>query len=255
MVAWLLDLDGVVWLAHRPIPGVAEAVAHLRASGHRVLFVTNASMSPVADLEAALATNGIPAVGDVVSSAMAAAHLLAPGDRALVCGGDGVVQALATRGVEVVDEGPVDAVVVGLTRDLSYDLLDRASAAVRAGARFIATNTDPTYPTPTGLTPGGGSIVAAVATAAGIDPEVAGKPHPPMAALVTALVGEGPHVMVGDQAATDLAFGRLLGARTALVLSGITTADDLPLDPPPDVVAADVGALVAAELGLEASAG
>lgn len=254
-MAWLLDLDGVVWLAHRPIPGVAEAVARLRSSGHRVLFVTNASMSPVADLEAALEANGIPAVGDVVSSAMAAAHLLAPGDRALVCGGAGVVHALATRGVEVMEGGPVDAVVVGLTRDLSYDLLDRASAAVRAGARFIATNTDPTYPTPTGLTPGGGSIVAAVATAAGVDPEVAGKPHPPMAALVAALVGDGPHVMVGDQAATDLAFGRLLGARTALVLSGITTTADLPLDPPPDVVAADVGALVAAELGVEAPTG
>lgn len=250
-----MDLDGVVWLAHRPIPGVAEAVARLRASGHRVLFVTNASMSPVADLEAALEANGIPAVGDVVSSAMAAAHLLAPGDRALVCGGAGVIQALASRGVEVVEGGPVDAVVVGLTRDLSYELLDRASAAVRAGARFIATNTDPTYPTPTGLTPGGGSIVAAVATAAGVDPEVAGKPHPPMAALVAALVGDGPHVMVGDQAATDLAFGRLLGARTALVLSGITTAADLPLDPAPDVVAADVGALVAAELGGEAPTG
>jgi 4-nitrophenyl phosphatase len=142
----------------------------------------------------------------------------------------------------------VDAVLVGLTRDLTYDLLLRASTAVREGARFIATNTDPTYPTPGGLTPGGGSIVAAVATAAGVEPEVAGKPHRPMADLVRALVGPGPHTMVGDQAATDLVFGRVLGARTALVLSGITTAADLPTDPVPDVVADDVGALVAAEL-------
>lgn len=247
-MAWLLDLDGVVWLAHRPIPGVADGVARLRAAGERVLFVTNASMSTVGSLEAALAANGIPAEGDVVSSAMAAAHLLEPGCRALVCGGAGVVEALTRRGVEIVEDGPADAVVAGLTRELSYDLLRRASTAVRDGARFIATNTDPTYPTPEGLTPGGGSIVAAVATAAGAAPEVAGKPHAPMAELVRALVGSGPHVMVGDQAATDLAFGRLLGARTALVLSGITTAADLPLDPPPDVVAADVGALVTAEL-------
>jgi 4-nitrophenyl phosphatase len=213
-----------------------------------VLFVTNASMSPVARLEAALERIGIPGEGDVVSSAMAAAHLLEPGTRALVCGGPGVVEALEGRGVEVVAAGPVDAVVVGLTQDLTYDLLLRASSAVRDGARFIATNTDPTYPTPEGLTPGGGSIVAAVATAAGVEPEVAGKPHPAMAALVRTLVGDGPHTMVGDQAATDLAFGRVLGARTALVLSGITTAADLPLDPAPDVVAADVGALVTAEL-------
>lgn len=248
-MAWLLDLDGVVWLAHQPIAGVAEGIARLRGAGERVLFVTNASMSPVGMLEAALAAIGIPADGDVVTSAMAAANLLAPGARAVVCGGPGVVAALTARGVEVVESGPVDAVVVGLTQDLTYDLLLRASTAVRDGARFIATNTDPTYPTPAGLTPGGGSIVAAVATAAGMEPEVAGKPHPPMAALVRSVVGDGPHVMVGDQAATDLAFGRVLGARTALVLSGITTEADLPLDPPPDVVAADVGALVDLALG------
>ena len=247
-MAWLLDLDGVVWLAHEAIPGVADGIARLRAAGERVLFVTNASMAPVATLEAALGDIGVPAGGDVLSSAMAAAHLLEPGSRALVCGGPGVVEALAARGVEVVAEGPVDAVVVGLTRDLTYDLLLRASTAVRDGARFVATNTDPTYPTPSGLTPGGGAIVAAVATASGVAPEVAGKPHPAMAALVRSLVGDGPHVMVGDQDATDLAFGRLLGARTALVLSGITGAADLPLDPPPDVVAADVGALVDLEL-------
>jgi 4-nitrophenyl phosphatase len=247
-VAWLLDLDGVVWLAHRAIPGVAEGIARLREAGERVLFVTNASMAPVATLEAALAAMDVPATGDVVSSAMAAAHLLDPGSRALVCGGPGVVEALVARGVEVVADGPVEAVVVGLTHDLTYDLLLRASTAVRDGARFVATNTDPTYPTPGGLTPGGGAIVAAVATAAGVAPEVAGKPHPAMAMVVRSLVGEGPHVMVGDQDATDLAFGRLLGARTALVLSGITGPADLPLDPPPDVVAADVGELVDLEL-------
>lgn len=247
-MAWLLDLDGVVWLAHQAIPGVADGIARLRASGERVLFVTNASMAPIATLEAALAAIDIPAEGDVVSSAMAAAHLLEPGSRALVCGGPGVVEALLARGVEIVPEG-ADAVVVGLTHDLTYDLLLRASTAVRDGARFVATNTDPTYPTPGGLTPGGGSIVAAVATAAGREPEVAGKPHGAMAALVRSLVGDGPHVMVGDQDATDLAFGRLLGARTALVLSGITTAADVALlDPPPDVVGADVGALVDMEL-------
>jgi 4-nitrophenyl phosphatase len=248
-MAWLLDLDGVVWLAHQEIPGAGGAVARLRAAGERVLFVTNASMSTLGELERALAGVGIDAAGDVASSAMAAAALLEPGSTALVCGGPGAIEALERRGVEVRARGPVDAVVVGLTRHFDYDLLDRASRAVRDGARFVATNTDPTYPTPGGLTPGGGAVVAAVATASGSVPEVAGKPHPAMAALVRSLVGDGPHTMVGDQAATDLAFARALGARAALVLSGVTEADHLPTDPPADVVAADLATLVADALG------
>jgi ribonucleotide monophosphatase NagD (HAD superfamily) len=93
-------------------------------------------------------------------------------------------------------------------------------------------------------------VVAAIATAAGAAPEVAGKPHPPMADLVRSLVGDGPHTMVGDQAATDLAFARRLGARAALVLSGVTGPGDLPTDPPADVVADDLAALVTAELAV-----
>lgn len=247
-MAWILDLDGVVWLSREPIPGATEAVARLREAGERVLFVTNASTAPIATVVSALAAIGIPAEGDVISSAMAAAHMLDPGSSALVCGGAGVVEALIERGVEVLEAGPVDAVVVGLTRELTYDLLHRVSAAVRGGARFIATNTDPVFPTPEGLTPGGGSIVAAVATASRTEPEVAGKPHQAMADLVLALAGEGPHVMVGDQAATDLAFGRVLGARTVLVLTGVTSESQLPVDPAPDEVAADLGSFVTAEL-------
>ena len=98
----LCDLDGVVWLAHRPIPGSVDAIARLRAAGHRVLFVTNNSSAKVAQQESTLASLGIPAEGDVLTSAMAAALLLEPGERALVCGGDGVVEALTQRGVGVV---------------------------------------------------------------------------------------------------------------------------------------------------------
>ncbi len=243
-MAWLLDLDGVVWLADEPLPGGAAAVAELRAAGERVLFVTNNSAFVVADQEAKLAGFGIPAEGDVLSSAQAAATLVDPGSTALVLGGAGVVEALEGRGVGVVDHGPADAVVVGFTRAFDYEGLRVAADAVRAGARLIGTNDDATYPTPAGPLPGGGALLAAVAVASGARPEVAGKPHAPMVALARARAGAGPLTVVGDRPSTDGAFARALGARFALVLSGVTAAGDLPVEPAPDVVAADLAALV-----------
>ena len=244
-MAWLCDLDGVVWLAGHPLPGAPEAVAALRATGQRVLFVTNNSSARVADQEAALAAAGIPAAGDVLTSAQAAARLLAAGSTALVCGGPGVIEALAAGGVRVVDDGDADAVVVGFTRDFDYERLRRAARAVERGARLVGTNDDPTYPTPDGPIPGGGALLAAVATAAGVAPVVAGKPFPPMADLARSLVGDGPHTVVGDRPSTDGRFARELGARFVLVLTGVTAATDLPVDPAPDVVADSLAAAVA----------
>ena len=247
-VAWVLDLDGVVWLADRPIPGAAEAVARLRDAGERVVFVTNNSGPLVADQEAKLAGFGIDAAGSVVSSAMAAARLVAPGQRALVCGGPGVVEALEARGAVPVQPDDtsateVDAVLVGFHREFDYERLRVAAAAVRAGARLIGTNDDATYPTPEGPVPGGGAILAAVVAGSGVDPIVAGKPYQPMADLVRDRVGRDG-VVVGDRPSTDGLFARVLGFRFALVLSGVTSEADLPVDPAPDVVAADLAALV-----------
>lgn len=235
----LCDLDGVVWLAHQPIPGSVEALATIRSSGRRVLFVTNNSASTRADQEAALASIGVPADGDVVSSAMAAARLVAPGERVLVAGGPGVREALADRGVDaVVNDATVspdgfDAVIVGLHRSFDYARLSVAAAAVRSGARLIGTNTDPTYPTPEGLQPGGGSILAAIATAAGVSPTIGGKPHQPMADLIVEIVAPGGAgfdaasvLMVGDRLDTDGLFARNLGCRFALVRSGVTPSRD-----------------------------
>jgi HAD superfamily hydrolase (TIGR01450 family) len=230
----LCDLDGVVWLAHEPLPGAPEAVAALRAGGRRVLFVTNNAFSTIAEQEAALDAAGIPAAGAVINSAQAAAGLVEPGERVLVGGERGLFEALAARRAETFDpigwnaagRPAVAAVVMGLHRTFDYVRLDALSAAARAGARFVATNDDATYPTPQGLVPGGGSLVAAVATAAGVTPTVAGKPHPPMAAAVAARIGDGfvPErtLMVGDQWSTDGAFAVTLGCRFALVRTGVT---------------------------------
>ena len=170
-MAWVLDLDGVVWLADQPIAGAAEAIAELRRRGEAVAFVTNNSAVARADVEAKLARFGIDPRDGVVTSAMAAATLLEPGETALVCGGPGILEELEARGVTAVRDGDADAVVVGFHRDFDYERMRIASAAVRNGARLIATNDDATYPTPDGPIPGGGSILASIVTASGVTPD------------------------------------------------------------------------------------
>ena len=236
----------MVWLTGRPIPGVDEAVARLRGAGIRVLFATNNSAPTRAELHRQLARCGITAEdGDLLSSADVAAGMLATGSRAVVLAADGVLEALAARGVAVVPEGPADAVVVGLTRTFTYDAVAAAAAAVRDGARFIGTNEDPTFPTPDGLVPGAGAILAAVATAAEARPEVAGKPHRPTADAVAARVAGGElRAMVGDRPSTDGALADQLGIPFALVLSGVTREGHVPPDADPAVVAPDLATLV-----------
>jgi HAD superfamily hydrolase (TIGR01450 family) len=242
--AVLCDLDGVIWLSHEPIPGSVETIAHLRRRGHEVLFVTNNSAPLLADHEAALDRIGIEAEGRVVTSSQAAARLVEPGSTALVCGGPGIQEALTARGVEVRDEGAVDAVLVGFHRSFDYERMRIASAAVRAGARLIGANDDATYPTPDGPIPGGGAILAAVATASGVSAEIAGKPHPAMAALVRHRLGVAngaplDALMVGDRADTDGRFAAALACRYAQVWSGVhQRGDDLGLAP--DVSGADL---------------
>lgn len=237
-----LDLDGVVWLADDPIPGAAEAVARLRASGEPVVFVTNNSSQPVAEVEAKLARHGIAATGDVITSAMAAVTLVEPGDRVLVCAGPGVVRALEERGAVPVRDGEADAVLVGFHRDFDYERLRIAATAVRRGARLLATNDDATYPTPDGPIPGGGAILASIVTATGVAPVVAGKPHEPMAALVRARLGD-VGVMIGDRPDTDGRFAVRLGYAFGLVHTGVTAATSV-VDPVPDLVGADLSELV-----------
>lgn len=250
-MAWVIDLDGVIWLGAEPIGGSADAVAALRSADLDVVFVTNNAEATLGDQEAKLASLGIPAEGAVITSAVAAASMLEPGTSAVACGGPGVVEALEARGVTVMPEGPVDAVVVGFHRSFDYERLRVAHHAVWQGARLIGTNADPTYPDVDGPIPGAGSILAAVVTAAGVEPEIAGKPHEAMAALVRQHVGDGTHLVVGDRPSTDGRLAAALGARFGLVLSGIAHVETLPGEPEPDMVADDLAAIVRSELGQE----
>lgn len=245
---WVLDLDGVVWLADDPIPGSSDAITRLRATGEPIAFVTNNSYATTADVAAKLGRMGIEAGDDVITSATAAATLLNPGETVLVCGGPGVEEAIRSQGCTAVHEGDADAVMVGYNPAFDYTMMSAASTAVRRGARLIATNDDATYPTPGGPVPGGGAILASVVTASGVAPLIAGKPHEPMCELVHARLG--PHgVAVGDRPETDGRFARALGYQFGLVLSGVTQAADLPVDPEPDVVADDLTGLVRRILG------
>lgn len=240
---WVLDLDGVVWLGEEPVPGAARAIAELRAGGRHILFVTNNSSATIAQYLAKLDRVGVAADdGDLVTSAQAAASLVEPGATALICAGAGVEEALSARGVNVVREGDADVVVVGWHRDFTFERLTAACRAIWAGAKFIATNDDPTYPTPDGLLPGGGSIASAVGYATSVEPVFAGKPHRPIADLLGARAAE-VEVVVGDRPSTDGLLADLLGAPFALVLSGVTRAGELPVTPVPDYVAADLADL------------
>ena len=242
--AWVLDLDGVLWRGNKPIGGSAEAVAALRAAGHRIGFLTNNSFTAVAELVDKLGSMGVPAdEDDICTSAQAAAGLLEPGSSALVVGGPGVREALVSRGVEVVEEGSADAVVVGFDPTFDYRKLTAAFQAVRDGARLIGTNADPTFPTAKGEIPGGGSIVASVAYATGVTAEIAGKPNEPAARLLAERFGSISW-LIGDRPDTDGAMATAVGTRFGLVLSGVaTTAEGL--DPAPAAVASDLATIVA----------
>jgi HAD superfamily hydrolase (TIGR01450 family) len=244
------DLDGVVWRGDTAIPGAPGAIGALRGAGARVAFLTNNSSLRVGDYVEKLAGMGVPVTpDDVITSAQAAAALLAQtlpaGARVHALAGPGVVEALTEHGFEVVAGAPADAVVVGFNRAFDFDALALASDLVRGGARFVATNTDPTYPIPNGLLPGAGSLVAAVATASGREPEVAGKPAAPTVALVRERLGRDG-VMVGDRPSTDGALADALGWPFALVLSGVAGSpnEEAIPDPRPPFVAADLATLV-----------
>jgi HAD superfamily hydrolase (TIGR01450 family) len=246
----VLDLDGVVIRRGEAIAGAPGAVAALRAAGVGVAFATNNSTRTPEQVADVLHAAGVPAEPcEVVTSSLAAAELLEPGTRCLVVGMDGLRAALAARGCEEVrGHAAAQAVVVGLDRALTYEDLRLATLALRAGARFVASNADRTFPTAGGLEPGAGAIVAALVAASDREPEVAGKPNPPLFRTAAAHLPDGPLLMVGDRLDTDVAGAAALGWDTALVLTGVSTRGELAASHlTPTVVADSLAALVDGE--------
>ncbi len=240
------DLDGVVYRGGRGIAGAGEALTELEEAGWRILFCTNNSMRRVAEVAAKIRklTGYRARTSQIVGSAAAAATLLED-ERppTFVLGGDGIREALAEAHIpETADAAAAAAVVVGLAPDCDYEMLTAVVTAVRRGARFVATNADPTYPAEEGMKPGAGAILAAVETAAERRAEVAGKPHAPMRRLLRARGAAGDVWVVGDREDTDLDLARAEGWRSVLVLTG-ATVDSGALSGPVDLVVRSVADL------------
>ena len=256
---YVFDLDGVLYLGRTAIPYAADAVRRLLHAGKRVYFLTNNSAQTRADYQTKLAeVNGLEVPeNSIFTSAYASALYLkqrgAAGRSAFVIGEPGLAAELAASGglvpvtePDAADPGDIDYVVVGIDRKFTYDKLRFAHAAiVRGHAQFVATNRDSTLPTETGDVPGGGSLVAALATATGREPVTIGKPqtHAYEAILADAAVTAADSVMVGDRLDTDIAVGRSAGAGTVLVLTGVTSPEQAKHAPPewrPDRIIGDL---------------
>ncbi len=225
--AWLSDMDGVLVHEEEPIPGAAEFIAKLTGTGRPFLLLTNNSIFTPRDLKARLHRSGIDVPEAAIwTSALATAQFLddqRPGGTAYVIGETGLTTALHEIGYVMTDRDP-EYVVLGETRTYSFEAITTAIRLIAAGARFIATNPDPSGPSPHGPIPATGSVAALITRATGVDPYFVGKPNSLM--MRSALNRIDAHsettVMIGDRMDTDVISGLEAGLRTILVLTGST---------------------------------
>lgn len=248
----MLDLDGVVYIGAAAVPGAAGHIANVRAAGMRVAFITNNASRPPTAVAEHLTELGVPAsTGDVVTSAQAAARLLAERfgvGASIVClGGAGLRTALEEAGmVPVGVEDDARAVASGYGPDLRWREIMRAAVRLRDGVPWVASNTDTTIPTSFGVAPGHGVLVEMLERFTGVSPVVAGKPERPLLDETVRRVGGDRPLMVGDRLDTDIEGAHNAGVDSLLVLTGVTGLDDLAAAPPalrPSYIAPDLGGL------------
>jgi len=233
---YLIDMDGVLVEGQNAIPGAVDFIERLNAGGHKYLILTNNSRYPPSDLQHRLQTAGIKVEADhIYSSAMATAAFVQaqkPDGTAYVLGDTGLYQALTGVGYNLTDYNP-DYVILGETESYSYDKIIRAIRLLAAGARFIATNPDPSGPTEHGLTPACGAVAALIEKATGLSPYFVGKPNPLIMRSALRYLDEHSEnaVMVGDRMDTDIKVGLESGLETILVLTGVTSPEMIPSFP------------------------
>jgi NagD protein len=231
ITSWLMDMDGVLISEQRPIPGAAEFLDALRERGTPFLVLTNNSTYTRRDLAARLRTIGLAVPEDAIwTSALATARFLddqRPGGTAYAIGEAGLTTALHEVGYTLTDRAP-EYVVIGETRTYSFERITHAIRLITAGARFIATNPDPTGPAPDGPLPATGSVAALISRATGVLPYFVGKPNPLM--MRSALNALDAHsettAMIGDRMDTDIVAGLEAGLETLLVLTGVTAREE-----------------------------
>ena len=250
----LLDLDGVVYTGPRAVEHAVDSLAAAREAGMHLAYVTNNAARTPQTVAGHLNDLGIPAgPQDVVTSAQAVARLVSEqvpkGAPVLVVGGEGLVSALTERGLRPVSSADDDpaAVVQGYSPDIGWRQLAEASYAINRGVPWFASNTDLTVPTARGIAPGNGALVQAVRFATGTEPQVAGKPLPPMHRETILRTGAKRPLVVGDRLDTDIEGAHRGGVDSLLVLTGVTTAAKLLTAPPehrPTYVAEDLRGLL-----------
>ncbi|MGO9489161.1 MAG: HAD-IIA family hydrolase [Solirubrobacteraceae bacterium] len=226
-----MDMDGVLIREEQAIPGAQDFLAHLTENRIPFLVLTNNSIYTPRDLSARLAGSGLEVPERAIwTSALATARFLdaqRPGGTAFVIGEAGLTTALHDAGYTLNDRAP-DYVVLGETRTYSFERITRAIRLIGRGARFIATNPDPTGPSAAGPLPATGSVAALVSRATGVEPYYIGKPNPLM--MRSALNAIDAHsetsAMIGDRMDTDVVSGLEAGMETILVLSGVTSRED-----------------------------
>jgi 4-nitrophenyl phosphatase len=229
----IIDMDGVLWRGAQVIPGAPEFIRFLRERGIAFVLATNNSTRTVEEYVAKLAGFGMEvAPHEIVTSAVATADYLAtlaaPSTPVYVVGGKGLSETLAQKGF-VLDGNRAQYVVAGQDLDLTFDKLRRATLLIRAGARLIGSNPDKTFPSEEGIIPGAGAILAALEAATETVPVIVGKPEPIMFEQAMKRIGgtRADTAMLGDRLETDIWGGQRAGLKTILVLSGVTTPEDL----------------------------
>jgi 4-nitrophenyl phosphatase len=246
------DLDGVVYRGESGIPDAGDALHRIESAGYRLLFATNNS-SRLAEAVAAKIQRLTGYSADetqVVTSGLATATALKNDHEvAFVVGGEGLRRPLEDVGIRVTDDWrEADVTVIGFDRSATYDKLRDATLAVQNGARFVASNVDPSFPALDGVWPGAGALAAVVQTATGVAPDAMGKPFLPMRSLIRARLVRGPVFVLGDRPDTDLTMAHEEGWTSVLVETGVTAPGDV-VEPKPDVVLPSI-ADVPAYLGL-----
>jgi 4-nitrophenyl phosphatase len=249
--ALILDMDGVLWKSDDPIGNLPEIFHRIEQCGLQVTLATNNATLTVDQYIQKLRRYGVdlqPA--QIVNSPQTVAYYLhhqyPDGGAVYLIGENGLVQTLKESGFHHRQQD-VLAVVVGMDRRVTYEKLARATLLIRSGAQFLGTNPDRTFPTPEGLVPGNGAILAAIEAATDIKPLVLGKPAPEMYRLAMQRMGTIPEntLVVGDRLETDIIGAQQLGCRTGLVLSGVTTFSEAQAwKPNPDWIAKDLAELL-----------
>jgi 4-nitrophenyl phosphatase len=254
--ALILDMDGVLWRDTTPIGDLAAIFTRIHERGLKVALATNNATRTMDEHMEKLSGFGLKLEPwQIISSAAAAANVLSKrfpdGGAVFVVGEKGIQCALEERGftpiIDPADETPPVAVVSSFDRGVTYQKLSRATLHIRADVPFYGTNPDKTFPTPQGLVPGAGAILAAIEAATGVEPIIIGKPQPAMMHMALEKLGTlpGETLVVGDRLETDIAAGQAAGCKTALVLSGVSTREQArQWQPAPDFIFDDLSALL-----------